>query len=113
MKCGKAHNCLGMALDFTKKGKVKVDMSECIKKTVDNFSIKTNKIEKTLEGEHSFVADENCPKLDEEQKQEFHTVTAKGVFVCKRAGLDIQMAMEFLSTRVKEPDQDDWKNCAA
>ena len=109
VKRGKTHNCLGMTLDFTEKGKAKVDMSECIKKMVEDFSIKTDKIDETPAGEHLFVVDPNCPKLDEEQKQEFCTVTAKGLFVCKRAWPVVHTAMEFLSTRVKEPDQDDWK----
>ena len=49
--------------------KVKVDMSECIKKMVDDFSIESDKINKTPAAEHSFVVDPNSPKLDEKQKQ--------------------------------------------
>ena len=40
---------------------------------------------------------------------DFHTFKAKGLFVCKRGRPDIQTAIAFLVTRVKEPDQDDWK----
>ena len=111
VKRGKVHVHLGMTLDFTEPGKVKVDVSDMVKKMVEDFSVKSTKIDKTPAAEHSFVVDPNSPKLDEEQKQEFHTVTAKGLFVCKRARPDVQTAIAFLSTRVKEPDQDDWKNC--
>ena len=52
---------------------------------------------------------ENVNKLDEARKQKFHTFTAKGLFLCKRARPDIQTAIAFLSTRVKNPDEDDWK----
>eukprot|EP00957_Ditylum_brightwellii_P196841 14997558-Ditylum_brightwellii.AAC.1 len=39
----------------------------------------------------------------------FHTNTAKLLFLCKRARQDIQTAVAFLTTRVKQPDEDDWK----
>ena len=74
---------------------------------VDNFSVESNKIDKTPAAEHVFVVDLNCPKLDENQKLEFHMVTVKGIFVGKRARPDVQMVVAFLSARVKEPDQDD------
>eukprot|EP00957_Ditylum_brightwellii_P116299 8871222-Ditylum_brightwellii.AAC.1 len=34
---------------------------------------------------------------------------AKLPFLCKRARQDLQTATAFLTTRVKEPDGDDWK----
>ena len=40
---------------------------------------------------------------------DFHTFTAKGLFVCKRGRPDVQTAIAFLTTQVKEPDEDDWK----
>jgi hypothetical protein len=43
------------------------------------------------------------------EKQElFHTFVAKGLFACKRARPDIQPAIAFLCTRVKEPTESDW-----
>ena len=44
-----------------------------------------------------------------EEKQTFHTFVAKLLFVSKRGRPDIQVAIAFLSTRVQEPDRDDWK----
>jgi hypothetical protein len=41
--------------------------------------------------------------------EEFHTTVAKGLFLCKRARPDLQPAIPFLCTRVKVPDEDDWK----
>ena len=43
------------------------------------------------------------------ENKNFYTFTAKGLFLCKRARPDIQTAIEFLATRVKEPDEDDWR----
>ena len=39
----------------------------------------------------------------------FHNATAKDLYLCKRSRPDIQTAVSFLTTRVKDPDIDDWK----
>lgn len=36
-------------------------------------------------------------------------MVAKLLFLCKRARPDVQTAVDFLCTRVKQPDEDDWK----
>ena len=48
-------------------------------------------------------------KLDSDLADEFHTTTAKGLFVCVHARLDIQPTVAFLTTRIKHPDEDNWK----
>ena len=40
--------------------------------------------------------------------QEFHHITAQLLFLSARARRDIQVAVAFLTTRVKKPDTDDW-----
>ena len=42
-------------------------------------------------------------------KEDYHTFVAKSLFLCKRGRPDIQTAVAFLTTRVQEPDVDDWK----
>jgi hypothetical protein len=39
----------------------------------------------------------------------FHTFVAKGLFLCKVARPNIQQAILVLCTRVKDPNQVDWK----
>ena len=39
----------------------------------------------------------------------FHNAVAKCLYLSKRSRPDIQTAVAFLTTRVKEPDEDDWK----
>jgi hypothetical protein len=39
----------------------------------------------------------------------FHTITAKGIFLDKLARPDIQPAIAYLSTRVQDPNEEDWK----
>ena len=48
--------------------------------------------------------------LPEEQAVTFHRVTAQLLFVSQQARRDIQTEVAFLTTRVKEPDEDDWGN---
>jgi hypothetical protein len=46
--------------------------------------------------------------LPEDQAIQFHHTVAQLVFLQKRARRDIQTAVSFLSSRVKQPDEDDW-----
>ena len=47
--------------------------------------------------------------LTGEKAETFHTMVAKGLFLCKRARPDIQPVIAVLSTRVKSPNESDWK----
>ena len=47
--------------------------------------------------------------LGEERAQLFHHVVAKSLFLCKRSRPDLQTAGAFLCTRVKVPNEDDYK----
>ncbi len=48
-------------------------------------------------------------KLDHERAKAFHNITAKGIYVAKRARPDISLSLAFLTTRVKGPDIDNWR----
>ena len=104
---GKRHDYLAMNLDFQEKGKLKVDMVDYIKGMVDEFPEELGKSSCPW-NENLFKVDEKSPKLSKEKKELFHMFVAKGLFACKRARPDIQPAIAFLSTRVKEPNKNDW-----
>ena len=55
-----------------------------------------------------FKVDEDAMKLDPPKAKAFHNITAKMIYVTKRARPDISLAVAFLTTRVKGPDVDDW-----
>jgi hypothetical protein len=59
--------------------------------------------------EHLFKTRDNAAKLDKQAADLFHHITAQLLFVCKRGRPDIQTAVPFLCTRVREPDEDDYK----
>jgi hypothetical protein len=46
--------------------------------------------------------------LEEERARAFHHDVAQLLFASSRARNDIQLAVSFLTTRVKQPDEDDW-----
>jgi hypothetical protein len=112
VKCtrGKVHDYLGMKLDFTVPGQVTVDMIDYVKSMVENFP------QGCLEGsavaspwnENLFKPNESSTDLTKEEAEVFHTVTAQGLFLTKRARPDIAPAIAYLTTRVKKPNRDDW-----
>ena len=61
------------------------------------------------EGNHLLKVNDACEKLCERDKIIFHCLVAKRLFLSKRAGPDIQPIIAFLTTRVRNPDEDDWK----
>jgi len=110
-KRGKIHEYLGMKLDYTHKGKVIIDMIEYVESMVKSFP------EKDLQGikvktpwnDNLFKVKDKSPKLPRTRAERFHTVTAQGLFLCKRGRPDISPAIAYLTTRVRSPNEDDWE----
>jgi hypothetical protein len=107
---GDVHDYLGMDLDYSEKGKVKVSMIKYVKKIIHGFREVIEKTSASPASDHLFqVRDEAEAKLlPEEQADAFHTTVAQLLFLPARARRDIQTAVAFLTTRVKQPDEDDW-----
>jgi hypothetical protein len=107
---GKVHDYLGMVFDFSKEGRVVINMVEYIKNVITDFPEEITAIRTSPGADHLFnVWDETDAKLlPEEQAMAFHHATAQLLFLSNRARRDIQPATAFLTTRVKNPDEDDW-----
>ena len=105
---GKVHDYLGMTIDFSVKGKVIVSMKDYMCKLVDEFPFKISGTEETPAAE-DLLSEGTGPKLDKEKAKIFHTWVAKALFACKRARPDISPTTTVLCTRVKEPNESDWK----
>ena len=106
---GKIHEYLGMTLDYTSKGKVKIDMRQYLKSILEDLPTDYDGSAVTPAADHLFTTNEHCKPLPEESAVLFHTIVAKLLFLCKRGRPDIQTAIAFLTTRVKKPDEDDQK----
>ncbi len=50
----------------------------------------------------------NSPALPKNKAELFHTFVAKDLFHSKRARQEIQPAIAFLATRIKNPTESDW-----
>eukprot|EP00957_Ditylum_brightwellii_P067250 5103358-Ditylum_brightwellii.AAC.1 len=85
-------------------------MVEYVKQIVAEFPELIESEVSTPATDHLFKVNKEGVPLDEEMARWFHTNTAKLLFLCKRARQDIQTAVAFLTTQVKQPDEDDWKN---
>jgi hypothetical protein len=107
---GKIHDYLGMVIDFNTKGKVKITMKQYIESMLDELPSDMDGEAGTAAANHLFEVNMKNPiKLGEEKAEMFHHNTAKLLFLCKRARPDIQTSIAFLCTRVKSPDEDDYK----
>ena len=105
---GNKHDYLGMTLDFQIPGVVMLDMSFYIKKMIEEFPEKLTGKVKCPWNKNLFKVDEKSSKLPQEKIKIFHTFVMKGMFLCKRARQDVLPGIIFLTTRVKDPNQEDW-----
>ena len=107
---GKVHDYLSMDLDYSTDGKVSVATIKYLGKIIEGFPEEIKGTVATPAAEHLFqIRDESEAKLlPEEQAVAFHHTVAQLLFLSARARRDIQTAVAFLTTRVKQPDEDDW-----
>ena len=106
---GKVHDYLGMILDYSEPGKVKVNMTQYIQDMLDELPPSFDGTAATPAANHLFAVDQEAQPLSQEDADKFHTLTAKLLFLCKRGRPDIQTAVSFLCTRVSCSDTDDMK----
>jgi hypothetical protein len=107
---GGIHDYLGMTFNFSEKRKVKIDMIIYMEAMVDDFSVKYKKTDTTpTPAAEDLFAEGGSNKIDMKRAEEFHTMTAKGLFACKRARPDIHTTIAVLCTCVKQPNKDDWR----
>jgi hypothetical protein len=100
---GKINTYLGMTLDYTVRGQVKISMFDYVDKIITAFDktepkgcgTKTSAVPSSL-----FKVDESCEKLKQDKAVEFHNLVAKTMYATKRAMPDTCFAIAFLTTRV-------------
>ena len=107
---GKVHDYLGIEIDYTTPGQVRMNMQRYVEKMIDRFPYKSNLKAgvRTPAADHLFKVSKSAKKLSEKMKEIFHTTVAQALFLSLRSRIDIQLPVAFLTTRVKEPDNDDW-----
>jgi hypothetical protein len=107
---GTIHEYLGMSLDFSKKGKVIINMKDYITTILSQAPENMLGTARKPASNFLFTINNDSPDyLTKDTADLFHTMVAKLLFLCKRARPDIQTAISFLCTRVKHPDIDNYK----
>ena len=109
-KRGLVHDYLGMKLNYSIKGEVQIDMQDYVIKMLQDFPIKFTKQQVATTPASTTIFENEVGKLLEDGRREtFHTFVAKGLFLSKRARPDIQQAIALLTTRVRQPNENDWQ----
>ena len=108
---GQRHEYLGMCLDFSVKGEVRVSMEKYLRGIIDDFPEEIRGIARTPASEHLFKVREDNKEilLSKTKARAFHHSVAQLLFSSMRCRKDTQTAVAFLTTRVRAPDEDDWK----
>jgi len=96
---GKVLEYLGMTLDYSTEGKVKISMYNYIDKLLTELPSDMNGAVKTPAASHLFNVNKDAKKLQEDKAQLFHHLVAKLLYLSHRTRQDIQMAVAFLRTR--------------
>jgi hypothetical protein len=112
VKRGKLHDYLGMTLDYSEPGCVKVDMTDYVTKILDETPEDMEGTATSPASAHLFKIIEGIELLDETTSELFHATVAKLLFLCKRARPDVQTAIAFLCTRVQHPTKHDYNKLA-
>ncbi|GKY97397.1 hypothetical protein MPSEU_000698200 [Mayamaea pseudoterrestris] len=109
---GKVHDYLGMVLDYTKPGEVAINMVDYVKNILHHAPDDMDGTAATPAASHLFQISENPVMLSEAKKQIFVTIVMQCLYLSQRARPDIRTAISFLSTRLQQPDEDDYKKAA-
>ena len=87
-----------MTLDCRSKGKVKIDMIQYIDSILQDLPTEYNGLAVTPATDHLYMSNIHCKPLPGEPIVLFHAIVAKLLFLCKCGRLDIQTAINYLTT---------------
>jgi hypothetical protein len=84
-------------------------MWDYLRKVIKEFPEEIMGVCATPAGDYLFKVRVDGKKLNEEKAEAFHHTVYQLLFAANQAQRDIQTAVSFLTTRVRDPDEDDWK----
>ena len=107
---GTKHDYLGMELDFSEPGVLRVSMFDYIKGVLAGVPDEMNKgTAVTPAAKHLFDVNDDPTQLDDKRREDYHRITMQLQYLSQRARPDLRPAVSFLCKRTTKPDQDDWK----
>jgi hypothetical protein len=100
---GKIHKYIGMTLDYTVRGQVKITIFDYVNEILNAFDKAEQKgggTNTSAAHDSLFKVDDSCENLKQDKAVEFHNLVAKTLYYTKRARPDTCIAIAFLTTRV-------------
>ena len=101
VKIGHCFNYLGMKFDI-QNGKVGVKIE------LDKVLLNINKSADTPAPGHLLMSSKNDQLLNDSHREKFHSMVAKLLYIAKRTRPDILLTVNFLCTRVQNPNMGDY-----
>ena len=92
----KIHDYLGMIIDFTQEGALKIDMKYYTKGVVEEFPYKIKSTQNTPWTEELLKIQEDAKNIDKEWRSIFQTYVMKAMCFCMRALPNRYQEIEFL-----------------
>jgi hypothetical protein len=105
---GNKHTFVGMDLEFG-KGELQVSMKSYLEESIEAFPEEITGTVSSPAANHLYTVNPDAKKLHENQRETFHSIVAKLLFVATRARPDLQPTISFLTSRCAKADVDDWK----
>jgi hypothetical protein len=104
---GDKHSYLGRLFDFSEKFKCKISMSGFLECLLSDEDVDGSAA--TPATERLFKTRQDAQKLCADKKARFYSVVQRLLYLSVQFRRDICVAVSFLTTRVRDPDDDDWK----
>ena len=108
---GAVHEYLGIKIDHSTPGQAVLSMVKMVKEVVNDYEFKNG--EKVANSPasndlfHSSTSEDVDQPLEDKERETFHSVVAKLLYIAKRTRPDVLTAVSYLTTRVKEPNVGD------
>jgi len=107
VKRGSIQTYLGMDIEIVDR-KIKICMKAYLQECIDSFGESLTSNATTPANKNLMEFDDEACRLDTKRRELFHHIVQKLLHISKRGRLDLQVAIGFLCTRVKEPNVSDW-----
>jgi hypothetical protein len=104
-KAGKILSYLGMTLDYTEPGVVRISQHGFVNDLLHSYSVTGAASTPALP--NLFVIDTTSPPLDTPSRATYHSIVASVLYLAKRTRPDLLLAVSFLSTRVQKSTEQD------
>ena len=106
---GDKHTFLGMDVEMVSKGKIAVSTPQHINEAIEGLGEEIKGTAVNPAKSKLFSINYESPRLTGNKKETFHSVTAKVLRISQQSRPDLNTAVSFLCTRVKEPMEEDWR----